>query len=75
MNRRKCQVKDIDELKFPMDQKSQLLITWNQYSLTMLTSPSTMKKSEYETQEHELDLSKQRTDIFPWLAPGICKYF
>lgn len=34
-----------------------------------------MKKSEYETQEHELDLSKQRTDIFPWLASGICKYY
>lgn len=76
--------------KFPMVQKSQLLITWKQYFLNCLYrlcyslctvyvqtmySSSTMKKSDYETQEHELHLSKQRTHIFPWLGPGICMYF
>lgn len=50
-------------------------VSFEMLLLTMLTSCSIIKKSKYETQEHELDLRRQRIDIFPWLAPGIFKYF
>lgn len=50
-------MKNTDELKFPMDQKSQIL-------LTMLTSPSIMKKSKYDTQLNWISASKELT-FFP----------
>lgn len=50
------------EIAAPYHSKS---VFFEMLLLTMLTSPSIMKKSKYATQEHELDLSKQWTDIFP----------